>query len=100
MKKTKRLKDLVRKIYLKRKKEDSMVGQSINELVQSLHYMRSPKSRAEEQNKENIAHCIKELGNLKKETRLKDEFPTFPVFYAYILNPENKLTLEDIKSLL
>ena len=105
MKRTKVLRSLCRKVYIKKKKEDAaLIGRRINDYTQALHMQLSlPEVAAREgevvRDQDVVKACLAELAALRKEVRFKNDFPNFPSFYKYIVNPKNGFTLEDVKEL-
>lgn len=97
MRKTGSLKRQLRAIYRKNRVQDREVGLKINDLTQALHLQfRLPEK---ERDVKLMATCIQNLSDARKERRFRDDFPSFPKFYNYIVDPKNKFTLEDIKDL-
>jgi len=98
MKKSKNLREYLKKTYKRKRKEDAKtVGVKINDLVQSLHLQQRLPEK--ERNFDVISSALKILSDIRSEHRFKDDFPSFAKFYAFIVDPENKFTNEDLKDL-
>jgi len=95
MKKSPGLRNRLKKIYKKNKKDS--VGKEINSIVQQLHQYSNLE--VEKQDENFIKKCFEDIVSLRKIGRFRNEFPSFSSFYHYVVNPDNKLTLEDIKNL-
>lgn len=98
MRKTRTLKLTLRKIYKQKRSQDATeVGRKINDLTQALHLQfRLPEK---DRDKDLIKNCNESLESARKQHRFRDDFPSFPKFYNYIVNPKNGFTLEDVKEL-
>lgn len=98
MKRTKTLRYQLKKIYARKKREDSQqIGVKKNDYVQVLHMQN--KLPAEKRDQELIKKCSESLKALIKERKITDDFPSFSKFYAYFVDNKNGFTLDDLKDL-
>ena len=86
----------LKKIYKKQKRQDVIeFGKPINELIQVL--LKQYKLNADKRDPELIESCMKEVSELRKHKRTKDEFPTFSAFRKYIV--KEKVTLTELRDI-
>lgn len=98
MKRTKALRAELKKIYkLKKHVDATQIGAKKNDIVQAIHLQN--RLKPEERDQEVLKKCVEQLQAVVKERRLRDDFPSFSKFYAYVVDPKNGFTREDIKEL-